>query len=79
MSTPPVPHWVRLQFEDRIRNTTTPIQDVNTVCGTARDVSRLYPWAREADTANALINAHGTGWGAIYCDWAHRHQGRRAA
>lgn len=79
MSTPPVPHWVRLQFEDRIRNAVTGHDDVNTVCGNARDVSQLYKWATIADTANTLVNILGTGWGAIYLDWAHHHAGRRAA
>jgi len=52
---------------------------VNTVCGNARDVSQLYKWATIADTANTLVNILGTGWGAIYLDWAYRNAGRRAA
>lgn len=76
MTTPPVPHWARLQYEERVREAVTGSEDVGTVCGAARDVTRLYPWATQADTANALINVMGVGYGAIYLHWAHKHTGR---
>lgn len=75
----PVPPWLRLQYEEKIRHAVTGHDDVNTICGNARDVSRLYPWATTRDTANAIVNVLGTAYGAIYMHWAHRNAGRAAA
>jgi lipopolysaccharide biosynthesis regulator YciM len=71
----PVPFRTRVQFEERVRLAANAIQSetttVDATCRAAQQVARDYSWAMTSDVANALVNALGTGWGAIYLHWTH--------
>jgi hypothetical protein len=76
----PVPFAERQEFEARLRKYAVPTAQRATptddVCSGARDIAADYPWADTRTTANALVDALGTGWGAIYLHWAHEQKRR---
>ena len=73
------PYEARLEFEARLRAAvlTVPAGETDEICAQAAGVATAFPWADTRTVANALVDALGTGWGALYLHWTYEQGVRR--
>ena len=69
----PVPLTDRRLFEARLSEATLALHheghDPERICQEATRIGQQYPWVEARTVANALVDALGPGWGAIYLHW----------